>query len=88
MVNQAAINDFKVFYWRDKNNEVDFVLVKRQKKIAIEVKTGRRIMNEDLSKFAEAYKPHRSIVVGSAAIRRRISFYRLGNAFQIMEYFQ
>lgn len=68
LVNQAAINDFKVFYWRDKNNEVDFVLVRRQKKIAIEVKTGRRTMNEGLSKFADAYKPYRSIVVGSGGI--------------------
>lgn len=68
LVNQAAINDFKVFYWRDKNNEVDFVLVRRQKKIAIEVKTGRRTMNEGLSKFADAYKPCRSIVVGSGGI--------------------
>lgn len=68
LVNQAAINDFKVFYWRDKNNEVDFVLVRRQKKIAIEVKTGRRTMNEGLSKFTDAYKPYRSIVVGSGGI--------------------
>ena len=68
LVNQAAINDFKVFYWRDKNDEVDFVLVRRQKKIAIEVKTGRRTMNESLPKFAEAYKPYRSLVVGSGGL--------------------
>lgn len=68
LVNQAAINDFKVFYWRDKNNEVDFVLVRRQKKIAIEVKTGRRTKNEGLPKFAEAYKPYRSLIVGSGGI--------------------
>lgn len=68
LVNQAAINDFKVFYWREKNDEVDFVLARRQKKIAIEVNTGRRTTNEGLPKFNEAYKPHRSFIIGSGGI--------------------
>lgn len=68
LINQAANNDFKVFYWRDKNDEVDFVLTRRQKKIAIEVKTGRRTMNDGLPKFSETFKPYRSLIVGSGGI--------------------
>lgn len=68
LINQAANNDFKVFYWRDKNDEVDFVLTRRQKKIAIEVKTGRRTMNDGLPKFCETFKPYRSLIVGSGGI--------------------
>lgn len=68
LINQAANNDFKVFYWRDKNDEVDFVLTRRQKKIAIEVKTGRRTMYDGLPKFSETFKPYRSLIVGSGGI--------------------
>ncbi len=68
LVSQSAIVDYKVYYWREGNNEVDFVLVRRGKKIAIEVKTGRRTTNTGLPKFVEAYKPHKSFVVGSGGM--------------------
>lgn len=65
LVSQAQIHDYKVYYWRNKSDEVDFILVKRRKKVAIEVKSGRRTTNEGLSLFAKSYNPHRSLVVGS-----------------------
>ena len=68
LVSQAQICDYKVYYWRDKADEVDYVLVRRKKKVAIEVKSGRRTINNGLSKFAEAYKPHKSLVVGSGGL--------------------
>lgn len=68
LVSQSAIVDYKVYYWREGNNEVDFVLVRRGKKIAIEVKTGRRATNTGLPKFVEAYKPHKSFIVGSGGM--------------------
>lgn len=68
LVSQAQICDYKVYYWRDKADEVDYVLVRRKKKVAIEVKSGRRTINNGLPKFAEAYKPHKSLVVGSGGL--------------------
>lgn len=68
LVSQAPICDYKVYYWRDKADEVDFVLVRRKKKVAIEVKSGRRTINNGLPKFAEAYHPHKSLVVGSGGL--------------------
>ena len=68
LVNQAQIVGYKVYYWRDKTDEVDFVLVYRGRKVAIEVKSGRRTTNAGLPKFAHNYKPHRSIVVGSGGL--------------------
>ena len=65
LVSQAPIHDFKVYYWREKKEEVDFVLVRRRKIIAIEVKSGRRTTNEGLGKFKELFKPHKAFVVGS-----------------------
>lgn len=68
LVSQAQIYDYKVYYWRDKADEVDYVLVRRKKKIAIEVKSGRRTINNGLPKFAETYHPHKSLVVGSGGL--------------------
>lgn len=68
LVSQAAIMGYDVYYWREKNEEVDYILVRNRKKIAIEVKTGRRTTNKGLSTFAKSYNPHRSIVVGSGGL--------------------
>jgi predicted AAA+ superfamily ATPase len=68
LVSQSQIIGYKVYYWRDKSDEVDFVLVYRGRKVAIEVKSGRRTTNTGLPKFAQNYNPHRSIVVGSGGL--------------------
>jgi len=68
LVSQAQIYDYKVYYWRENGAEVDFVLVRRKKKVAIEVKSGRRTMNDGLIKFTKAYKPYKAFVVGSGGL--------------------
>ena len=68
LVSQAGIVGYKVYYWRERNEEVDYILVRNRKKVAIEVKTGRRTTNKGLTTFASLYKPHRSIVVGSGGL--------------------
>ena len=68
LVSQAQVLDYKVYYWREKGDEVDFVLVRRRKKVAIEVKSGRRTTNAGLAKFTGAYKPFRALVVGSGGL--------------------
>lgn len=68
LVSQAQIYDYKVYYWRDKKDEVDFVLVRRNKKVAIEVKSGRRTTNQGLAVFSQLYHPHKALVVGSGGL--------------------
>lgn len=68
LVSQAQVIDYKLFYWRDKNDEVDYVLTRRGKKVAIEVKSGRRITNKGLPRFQELFKGYRSLVVGSGGL--------------------
>ena len=38
LVSQAFIHRIEVFYWRDRNDEVDFVLRKKDSVVAVEVK--------------------------------------------------
>lgn len=68
LVSQAPILDFKVFYWRDKNDEVDYILLHRNRKIAIEVKSGRRSTNNGITRFAKEFQPHRSIIIGTGGL--------------------
>jgi len=68
LVSQAQIMDYKVFYWRDKNDEVDYVLVRRGKKVAIEVKSGRRTNNSGLPIFKSLFNAHKTIIVGSGGL--------------------
>ncbi len=68
ILNTAEENDFDVYYWREKNEEVDFVIAHNHQCIAIEVKSGRRTMNKGLSVFSQKYQPKHAFVVGSGGI--------------------
>ncbi len=68
LLSRADELGYKVFYWREKADEVDFIVSTDGDSIAIEVKSGRRGMNSGLPKFANAFHPKRSLVVGSHGI--------------------
>lgn len=64
----AEEQDAHVYYWRDRNDEVDFIVECQGDVVAIEVKSGRRGMNSGLPEFVRRYHPHRSFVAGTDGI--------------------
>ncbi len=69
LANAAASGQCEVFYWRERNREVDFVVRARRKLIAIEVKGGRaRDVLPGMQAFAEAFKPDRMLLVGGDGV--------------------
>ncbi len=68
LLNMAEENDYRIFYWRERNDEVDFIVQSSSKCIAIEVKSGRRQANKGMYIFQEKFKPHRLLVVGSGGL--------------------
>ena len=68
LISQAFIHRFEVFYWREKNNEVDFILRKKGVLVAIEVKSNSEKHTTGLDKFNELFKPHKSFIVGDGGI--------------------
>lgn len=69
LANAAAGGEVDVFYWRDRNREVDFVLHAGRRLAAIEVKSGRaRNARPGLDAFATSFQPDRSLIVGSDGI--------------------
>ncbi|MDE7118443.1 MAG: DUF4143 domain-containing protein [Bacteroidaceae bacterium] len=61
----AEEGDYRVFYWREKADEVDFIIQRQGEAIAIEVKSGRRGMNSGLKSFREKFQPKRAFVAGT-----------------------
>ena len=68
LLNQADEYDYKLYYWREREDEVDFVIEFDKQCIAIEVKSGRRTTNNGLSLFSGQFHPIHSFVVGSGGI--------------------
>ncbi|MDB4913050.1 MAG: ATPase [Gemmatimonadetes bacterium] len=69
LANAAAADECELFYWRDRNREVDFVVRVGKKLLAIEVKSGRAPSTQPgLDAFAEAFKPKRSLLVGGDGV--------------------
>lgn len=68
LVGNAEEYGYKVYYWREDNYEVDFVLEKKGVLIAIEVKSGRRTTNEGIAIFSKKFSPKMAFVVGSGAL--------------------
>lgn len=69
LANAAAAGLCELFYWRDRNREVDFVVRAGRSVTAIEVKSGRaRDVHPGLAAFVEAFKPKRRLLVGGDGI--------------------
>lgn len=69
IVNQAFIHHFEVFYWRERNDEVDFILRKKGSIAAIEIKSNAEKRTEGLDKFRQLFNPTTAFIVGDGGIR-------------------
>lgn len=69
LANAAASGLCELFYWREGNREVDFVLRSGRVVVGIEVKSGRApLVHSGLAAFTEAFKPKRTLLVGGGGI--------------------
>lgn len=68
LLNQADEYDYKLYYWRENNDEVDFIVESGEQQIAIEVKSGKRGANNGLKVFSAKFHPQQSFVVGTDGI--------------------
>ena len=68
IVSQAFVHRFEVFYWRERADEVDFVLRKKGTVVAIEVKSNAEKNTNGLAVFREKFKPKTAFIVGDGGI--------------------
>ncbi|HNZ71858.1 MAG TPA: DUF4143 domain-containing protein, partial [Prolixibacteraceae bacterium] len=68
LINYSVSERFQLYYWREGNNEVDFVLEHRGKTVALEVKSGSNTINKGMDLFAQKYNSAKVLMVGSGGI--------------------
>ncbi len=69
VVNTAAAEGLEIFYWRERNREVDFVLRSPKALVALEVKSGRRRQGlPGMDAFLKEYPSARPLLVGAGGI--------------------
>ncbi|MCE1168584.1 MAG: ATP-binding protein [Sphingobacteriia bacterium] len=68
LLNHAVSERYNLNYWREGNNEVDFILEKGEKIIGLEVKSGASADNTGMGKFNERFHPDKMLLVGTGGI--------------------
>ncbi len=64
LLNHSAMGDFDLYYWRHANHEIDFILKKGSKLIAIEVKSGHTLRKTGISAGAKEFSFYKTLLVG------------------------
>jgi len=65
LLNSSKLNNFEVYYWRERNFEVDFILKKGNKLIALEVKSGNYFKSKGIAQFKKIYGDTKSYIIGN-----------------------
>jgi len=69
LANAAAAGECELFYWRERGQEVDFIVRSRNRLVAIEVKSGRAPQaHAGTAAFTAAFKVRRALLVGGDGI--------------------
>ena len=69
LANAAAVAECELYYWRDRGQEVDFIVKAHSRLTAIEVKSGRAPQaHSGSAAFAAAFKTKRTLLVGGDGI--------------------
>ena len=68
LLNHSISERYNLHYWREGNNEVDFILEKGDKVIGLEVKSGASTENTGMKIFNEKFLPNKMLLVGSGGI--------------------
>ncbi len=68
LLNHARQDGFRLFYWREGNDEVDFVLQYRGKTLAIEVKSGALRGTPGMEVFRKKFNPDKMLLVGTGGL--------------------
>ena len=64
----TATADIRLYYWRKDSYEVDYVLQRGHRIIAIEVKSGTKMNLSGMERFIDRFSPVKSMVVGEDGV--------------------
>ena len=68
LLNRSVSDGAKLFYWRERNDEVDFVFQSRGKTMAIEVKSSSGTGKKGMDVFQKKFSPDTLLLVGKGGM--------------------
>lgn len=68
LINYSLSEKFSLYYWRERNDEVDFIIEKKGKVIAIEVKTSAAVSTSGMAAFQKQFKPSKILLTGKGGL--------------------
>jgi len=68
LINNARSENYNVYYWRHRNDEVDFILERNRKLIAIEVKSGTKKSTRGMEAFKDLFNPYKVLLIGNTGL--------------------
>jgi len=68
LINSSITERYNLYYWRERNEEVDFILERNNNLVAVEVKSGRRGESKGITAFSKLFNPKKALIVGTNGI--------------------
>ena len=68
LLNYSLTEKFSLYYWRDRNNEVDFVIERNRKIIGLEVKSGSSKITSGMQEFQKKFNPFKILLIGNSGL--------------------
>lgn len=68
LLNASFQEGYKLYYWRERHEEVDFVLERRGKVIGLEVKSGSATSTSGMTAFQKQFNPQKLLLIGNGGL--------------------
>lgn len=68
LINHSITQNFTVHYWGDRSDEVDFIIERKGRVIALEVKTNTKVSTQGMSAFKAAFNPDKVLLIGKGGL--------------------
>ncbi len=68
LINQAVREQYSVYYWRERNDEVDFILERQGVVVAIEVKSGYSKIKKGMDAFKKKFNPQKMYFIDNKTL--------------------
>ena len=68
LINHSLTEKFNLHYWKERNEEVDFVIERKGKVIGLEVKSGAANSTSGMIAFKNKFNPAKVLLIGNAGL--------------------
>lgn len=68
LINHSITEKFNLYYWRERNEEIDFVIERKGKVIGLEVKSGSAGSTSGMTAFKNKFNPDKVLLIGNTGL--------------------